>query len=93
MLKQKQADAQQWIHQSGQKVGIWPDRKNGGYVPRFFVSDYITKSGKQHSQRSFRKFKTAKEAKAFCDNVCSFLTPETAGKVKILSKIVKEEAV
>ena len=89
MLDQKQTDAQQWIDEYGQKVGIWPDRVHGGYVPRFFCDDYITKSGKKHSQRSYRKFKTAKEAKAFCNEICSFLTPETAGKEKIITAIVK----
>ena len=89
MLDQKQTDAQQWIHESGQKVGIWPDRQTGGYTPRFFVDDYITKTGKKHSQRSYRKFKTAKEAKAFCDEVCSYLTTQTARKEKIITAIVK----
>ena len=89
MLNQKQTDAQQWIHESGQKVGIWPDRAKGGYIPRFFVDDYVTKTGKKHPQRSYRRFATAKEAKVFCDNVCSRLTPETAGKEKIITAIVK----
>ena len=89
MLDQKQTDAQQWIHESGQKVGIWPDRVNGGYVPRFFVHDYVTKTGKKHSQRSYKKFATAKEAKVFCDKVCDLLTTETAGKEKIITAIVK----
>ena len=89
MLGQKQKHAQQWIHESGQKIGIWPDRQTGGYVPRFFVDDYVTKTGKKHSQRSYRKFKTAKEAKAFCNEICSLLTAETAGKEKIITAIVK----
>jgi regulator of sigma D len=89
MLNQKQKVAQQWIHESGQKVGIWPDRQTGGYTPRFFVHDYITKTGKKHSQRSYRKFKTAKEAKVFCNEVCSYLTPAIAGKEKIITAIVK----
>jgi len=89
MLSQKQNQAQQWVHKSGQKVGIWPDRKKGGYVPRFFVDDYVTKTGKKHSQRSYRKFKTAKEAKVFCNTICDFLTVETAGKEKIITAIVK----
>ncbi len=88
MLNQKQAYAQQWTHESGQKIGIWPDRKTGGYIPRFFVSDYIPKN-KKHSQRSYSKFKTAKEAKAFCNEICNYLTPETAGKEKIITAIVK----
>tara|TARA_Y100000114_G_C11477222_1_gene193619 strand:- start:86 stop:415 length:330 start_codon:yes stop_codon:yes gene_type:complete len=89
MLNQSQQQAQQWIDEkSGQKVGIWPDRTNGGYIPRFFVDDYQPKD-KKHSQRSYRKFKTAKEAKKFCRDICELLTPETAGKEKIITAIVK----
>jgi hypothetical protein len=89
MLQQKQSQAQQWTHEeSTQKVGIWPDKVNGGYVPRFFVDDYQPKN-KKHTQRSYRKFKTAKEAKIFCNEVCSFLTPQTARKEKIITAIVK----
>ena len=89
MLDQKQSDAQKWTHKSSQRVAIYPDRVNGGYVPRFYVDDYVTKSGKKHLQRSYRKFKTAKEAKVFCDEICSYLTNETAGKEKIITAIVK----
>ena len=89
MLDQKQTDAQKWIHKSGQQVGIWPNRVKGGYVPRFYVNDYITKSGKKHSQRSYGTWPTAKEAKIFCDRVCNLLTAETAGKEKIVTAIVK----
>ena len=89
MLQQTQSQAQQWTHkESTQKVGIYPDKVNGGYVPRFFVDDYQPKKDR-HTQRSYRKFKTAKEAKIFCDEVCSFLTPQTARKEKIITAIVK----
>ena len=89
MLNQTQQQAQQWVDKkSGQKVGVWPDRANGGYTPRFFVDDYQPKD-KKHSQRSYRKFKTAKEAKIFCNAICELLTPETARKEKIITAIVK----
>ena len=89
MLEQKQSQAQQWTDKkSTQKIGIWPDKVKGGYVPRFFVDDYQPKL-KKHTQRSYSKFKTAKEAKIFCNEVCSFLTPETARKEKIITAIVK----
>lgn len=51
MLQQKQSQAQQWTHEeSTQKVGIWPDKVNGGYVPRFFVDDYQPKIKSIHKE-------------------------------------------
>lgn len=91
MLIQTQPQAQQWFcNISGQKVAIYPNFKKGTYTARFFVDNYVTASGKKHSQRSYvNNHKTAKEAKEFAENMCWYLSPKTAGDEKFLTSVYK----